>query len=304
MDIYDLIILGGGCAGLTAGIYAGRAGLRTLILENGMPGGQAVTAGTIENYPGLPRITGTELVARMQQQAGQAGAHLHCCDVKKISLLHREKRIETGGEVFTAHGVILATGAAPKTLDIPGETEFRGKGISYCATCDGFFYRGRELFVVGGGNSAAQEALTLTEFGRSVTLLVRGEQLGCDRALAARLGEHPKIRILYSTVLLRVSGQDRLEIAVIQNVKTGETTRVDGSPGIFVCIGHAPATGLFREQVALDEKGYILTDEKMHTNIPGVYAAGDVRKKTCRQLVTAAGDGAAAAMQAQQELGH
>lgn len=301
-DFYDLIILGGGCAGLTAGIYAGRSGLRTLILENGMPGGQIVNTGSVENYPGFERIHGAELAGRMQQQAQSFGARLHCCGVRGVELSREEKCIETDDGILRARAVIAATGAAPRTLDIPGEAEFRGRGVSYCATCDGFFYRGRDIVVVGGGNSAAHEALELAQYGSTVTMLVRKDRLRCEEYLRQKLEAQSNIRIRYCAVAEALSGQERLESVTIRDTRTGQLSRIDGAPGFFVSIGHAPATRIFRGQLDMDEAGYLLTDGQMHTNIPGVYAAGDVRAKQVRQLVTAAADGAIAAMQAQQEL--
>lgn len=299
----DLIILGGGCAGLTAGIYAGRAGLRTLILEGGAVGGQAATTGEIGNYPGVPDADGPSLMERMLAQARDYGADFEPCTVKAVALREDIKRVETSAGEFAAHAVIIATGATPRKLGFEGEDDFRGKGVGYCATCDGFFFKDKDILVVGGGNSAAEEALYLTRFARRVILLVRRGEFRCERTLAQRVTRHPKIEVRFHTELVRAFGNERLRGAELRNNQTGETTlytppEEDGTFGIFVFVGHQPATELFKGQVALDEAGYVKTNDAMETNLPGVYAAGDVRPKALRQLVTATADGAIAANRA------
>lgn len=302
-EIYDLIILGGGCAGLTAGIYAGRAGLRTLILENGIPGGQAATSGHIENYPGVPNATGPELMERMLMQARSCGAGVQTCQVRSVALRRERKRVETGTGVFESRAVILATGASPRKAGFDGEEEFRGRGVGYCAACDAAFFRGKDIFVIGGGNSAAEEALYLARFGKKVTMLVRKDALRCEKVLEEKVRRHPGIKVQFHTELLRAWGDGVLKGAELKDNRTGEVTKYnvpeqDGTFGIFVFVGYQPASELFRGQVELDEAGYIRTNENMETNIPGVYAAGDVRHKELRQLVTAASDGAIAATHA------
>lgn len=300
---YDLIILGGGCAGLTAGIYAGRALLRTLILEQGMPGGQAATTYDIGNYPGIPNVSGPKLMQQMLAQAKSFGAEFQTCTVQDIRLIGDPKRVDTSIGSFVSDAVILATGATPRRLGFEGEDAFRGRGVSYCATCDGSFFQGKDIFVIGGGNSAAEEALFLTRFGKKVTMLVRKGALRCERSTAQKVLHHPKIEVMFHTELIRVYGDSALKGAVFQNNETG-AQRVytvpaeDGTFGIFVYVGYVPASGLLKGQVALDEAGYIRTNENMETNLPGVYAAGDVRAKALRQVVTAAADGAIAASQA------
>ncbi len=300
---YDLIIMGGGCAGLTAGIYAGRAGLRTLLLEKGSLGGQAAITDTIENYPGLPNISGPVLMARMLRQAESFGVQYTSCIVGSISLTGERKRVETDAGAFTAPAVILATGAVSRTLGFQGEEEFRGRGVSYCATCDGPFFRNKDVFVVGGGNTAAEEALYLTQFCKRVTILVRKDTFRCEKALEQEVLRHPKIEVKFNTELLRVWGDHRLKGAELRHNRTGHLTRYtaseeDGTFGVFIFIGYRPASEPFRHQVELDESGYIRTDGRMQTNLRGVYAAGDVRAKELRQLVTAAADGAVAAVRA------
>lgn len=301
--MYDLIILGGGCAGLTAGIYAGRAQLRTLILESGAVGGQAATTNDIGNYPGVPDAGGPELMQRMLEQAQSFGAEFQACTVKRVQLTEDIKQVETSAGDFAAHAVIIATGATPKKLGFEGEDAFRGRGVGYCATCDGFFFKDKDIFVIGGGNSAAEEALYLTRFGRKVTILVRKGEFRCERAIAQRVMNHPKIEVKFHTELIRAYGDERLRGAEMKNNQTGEVTTYtaseeDGTFGIFVFVGYRPASEMFKGQVKLDEAGYIVTNDSMETNLPGVYAAGDVRPKALRQLVTATADGAIAATQA------
>ena len=300
---YDLIILGSGCAGLTAGIYAGRAQLRTLILESNTLGGQAATTNDIGNYPGVPDASGPELMQRMLEQAESFGVQFQTCTINRVLLTGDKKRVETSGGTFESYAVILATGATPKKLGFEGEEEFRGRGVGYCATCDGFFFQDKDIFVIGGGNSAAEEALYLTRFGKKVTVLVRKDAFRCERAIAQKVLQHPKIEVKFNTELIRAYGDRNLKGAELKNNRTGEITTYtvpeeDGMFGIFVFVGYQPASQMFQGQVELDEAGYIRTNEKLETNLPGVYAAGDVRPKELRQLVTATADGAIAATQA------
>ena len=293
----DILILGAGCAGLTAGLYAARAGKRTVILERGVPGGQAALPGRIDNYPGLPGIDGASLMQRLRQQACDAGAELICTDVRQVSLA--EKRVQTGTGDFSAPAMILATGAEPRTLGIPGEARFRGRGVSYCASCDGFFYRGREVYVVGGGNSAGEEALHLAQLASRVHILVRGGSMRCDDATARQLRDTPNIHVALHRALREIRGGENIETLLIEDTESGAVSAVGAkNAGVFIFIGYRPASGLFAGALDMDENGYLLTDENLQTNIPGVFAAGDVRQKTLRQIVTAAADGALAAVQA------
>lgn len=301
--IYDLIILGSGCAGLTAGIYAGRAQLRTLILENSSLGGQAATTNDIGNYPGVPDASGPELMQRMLEQARSFDAEFQTCTVHSVQLAGERKRVETSAGTFESYALVIATGATPRKLGFEGEEEFRGRGVGYCATCDGFFFQGKDIFVIGGGNSAAEEALYLTRFGRKVTILVRKDAFRCEKTIAQKVLNHPKIEVKFNTELVRAYGGETLKGAELKNNKTGEITTYtvpeeDGMFGIFVFVGYQPASALFQGQVELDENGYIRTNENMETSLPGVYAAGDIRPKELRQLVTATADGAIAAARA------
>lgn len=304
---YDVIIIGAGCAGLTAGIYAGRAKLKTAIFEKQQPGGQAATTDEIANYPGFEHITGPELMDRMLQQATSFGAELISADVTKVDLSAAPKAVYTGDSVYHAHTVILATGANPRKSGFEGEEEFRGRGVGYCATCDGFFFEGKDIFVIGGGYSAAEEALYLTRFGRKVTIVVRKDQFRCAQSIVDKVMAHPKIEVWFHTELVRAYGDSLLKGAVFRNNQTGEektyeASEADGIFGIFVFVGYTPDTALFRDQLKLDSNGYIMTQEDLHTEIPGVFAAGDVRLKQLRQLVTATSDGAVAAVQAEKYI--
>lgn len=293
----QVLILGAGCAGLTAGIYAARAGAQVLILEHGLPGGQAALTASIDNYPGLPDIDGVSLMQRIEQQAVSCGTELLCTGV--LSVDPAIKTVETEQGRFTADTLILATGAVPKELGIPGEDKFRGRGVSYCATCDGFFYRGKEIYVVGGGNSAAEEALHLAQLGKRVYLLVRKNALRCDAAIRERLLCQPKIEVCYHRELVQLQGEAEMESLLIRNSETGELTRVPAAGcGVFIFIGYRPASELFAGKLEMDENGYLITDERLQTSVPGVFAAGDVRKKELRQIVTAVSDGAIAGSQA------
>lgn len=297
MEKWDIIILGAGCAGLTAGLYAARAGKRTLILEHKLPGGQTTLTGEIHNYPGLPGIDGVSLTQRMAQQAQEAGAVLRCTAVENVRLA--EKRVETAADVFCADALILAVGAEPKPLGIPGEARFLGRGVSYCASCDGFFYRNREVYVVGGGNSAGEEALHLAELAQQVHMLVRKDRLRCEAAIARRLEHHPKIRLEYNRALREILGTDNVEALVIENTATGQQVTVPAQGvGVFIFVGYRPATAPFAGALPMDENGYLLTDDRLETPLPGIFAAGDVRQKPLRQIVTAVSDGAIAAVHA------
>ncbi len=293
MESWDVVVLGAGCAGLTAGLYAARAGKRTLILENRVPGGQAALPGRIDNYPGLPGIDGASLMQTIVQQAESAGAVVQCTPVREV--LPEERILRTDADTYRAKALILATGAEPKPLDIPGEARLRGRGVSYCATCDGFFFRNREVYVVGGGNSAGTEALHLAELASRVHLLVRRDQLRCEAAIAARLRAAPNISLEFCTALTEIRGQTQVEALVLEDTQTGRRRTVPAA-GVFIFVGYRPASQLL--PLPKDENGCLLTDASLCTGVPGVFAAGDVRAKALRQIVTAVADGAIAATEA------
>ena len=303
--VYDVIILGGGPAGLTAGLYAGRSRLSTLIIEKGQDGGQIAITDEIENYPGqmVEGESGPSLIARMTEQAKKFGAE-RCSDViKSVDLTGEVKKLVGNKGEYEAKCVIVATGAFPKPIGCENEGKFTGKGISFCATCDASFFEDFEVYVVGGGDSAVEEAMYLTKFARKVTIIHRRNELRAAKSIQEKAFANPKIAFLWDSVVVKVDGDDLLSSMTVKNVKTGELTEItadedDGLFGLFGFIGYNPNSQLF-EGVLDMENGYIKTDENMHTNIPGVFAAGDIRVKSLRQVVTAAADGAIAAMQAE-----
>ena len=305
--IYDVIVLGAGPAGLAAGLYAGRSRLSTLIIEKGQDGGQIAITDEIENYPGqVEGDSGPSLIARMTEQAKHFGAERVSDVIKSVELEGDVKKLVGGKGEYLAKVVIVATGAFPKPIGCKNEGKFVGKGISFCATCDASFYEGFEVYVVGGGDSAVEEAMYLTKFARKVTIIHRRNELRAAKSIQEKAFKNEKISFMWDTVVDSVEGDEILEAMVVKNVKTGELTRIEADPddgifGLFGFIGYNPNSALF-EGILDMENGYIKTDENMHTNIAGVYAAGDIRVKSLRQVVTAAADGAIAAMQAEHYL--
>jgi len=299
----DLIIVGGGPAGLTAYIYAARARLKTLLIEKLSPGGQVLVTDFVENYPGFPEgLSGAELMERFIAHAKALG--LEPLNGEAVGLMVEDelRLIQlSDGKVLSAPTVIIATGAAPKKLGVPGEKELTGKGVSYCATCDGPFFRDEVIAVVGGGNTAVQEALFLTRFVKKIYLIHRRDQLRATRILQERAFANPKIEFVWDSVVEEILGKEKVEGVRIKNRKTGGETFLEVG-GVFVFIGLKPQTEWVNGVVALDEGGFVITDSEMRTSIPGVFAAGDVRAKACRQIVTAAGDGATAAYSAETYL--
>lgn len=293
----ELLILGAGCAGLTAGIYGARAGKETVILERGIPGGQAARTAVIDNYPGVPGVDGVKLMQSMAAQAKSFGVEIEICEVQSLDA--RARRVQTDSGDFTADAIIVALGADMRRLGIPGEGQFTGKGVSYCASCDGFFYRGKKVYVVGGGNSAGEEALHLAEIGCQVELLVRRGAMRCEAHIAEKVLHHPRITVHFHTELAEISGEWAIETVILRDTQTGAVSTQEASgSGVFIFAGYVPATGFLAGQVALDEGGYVVTDGNLQTSVPGIFAAGDVRQKPLRQIVTAASDGAEAAFQA------
>lgn len=305
--LYDVIIIGGGPAGLSAGLYAGRARLNTLILEKGMPGGQIFNTADIENYPGqMAEETGPSLVERMTAQADKFGCSRVTCDVTGVDFEGAEKVIYAKNSEYRARAVIIATGAAPKPLDCKNEEEFRGRGVSYCATCDGALYRNKRIIVAGGGDSALSEALFLTRFAREVTIVHRRMEFRAAEYLQERVRSNEKIKLMLDSVVDSLEGDGILKTVNIKNVKTDEVTALSATEeekkiGLFGFVGLVPATDVFQGKLELTE-GYIKTDENMQTSVPGVYAAGDIRVKSLRQVVTAAADGAIAAVAAEKYI--
>ena len=304
--VYDVIILGAGPAGLAAGLYAGRSRLSTLIIEKGQDGGQIAITDEIENYPGqmVEGESGPSLIARMTEQAKKFGAE-RCSDViKSVELNGEVKKLVGAKGEYEAKCVIIATGAFPKPIGCENEGKFTGKGISFCATCDAAFFEDFEVYVVGGGDSAVEEAMYLTKFARKVTIIHRRNELRAAKSIQEKAFANPKIAFMWDSVVVKVDGDELLSSMTVKNVKTGELTTVeadedDGLFGLFGFIGYNPNSQLFEGMLDM-EHGYIKTDENMHTNLPGVFAAGDIRVKSLRQVVTAAADGAIAAMQAEK----
>ena len=307
--IYDVIVLGAGPAGLTAGLYAGRARLSTLIIEKGQDGGQIAITNEIENYPGaqLEGESGPSLIARMTKQAEKFGAERARDCIKSIELSGDVKKlVGSKGEEYYAKTVILATGAFPRPIGCKNESKFVGKGISFCATCDAAFFEDFEVYVVGGGDAAVEEAMYLTKFARKVTIIHRRDELRAAKSIQEKEFKNEKLHFMWNTVVEEVDGDEILSKMIEKNTTTGElTTREadeeDGMFGLFGFIGLLPNTALYEGQIDM-ENGYIRTDDDMHTNIPGVFAAGDLRVKSLRQVVTAAADGAIAAMQAEKYI--
>ncbi|WP_270630092.1 FAD-dependent oxidoreductase [Limosilactobacillus oris] len=304
--LYDLIIVGAGPAGLSAGLYAGRATLDTLILEGDTVGGQVTTTSVVYNYPAVEKVDGTQLMNQMQKQVTDFGVTIAHDQVEKYQLVDEVKLlVGKSGQEYRARSVIIATGAQPRTVGFSGEDEFRGRGVAYCSTCDGELFSGLQIFVIGGGYAAAEEADYLSRFGKHVTVLVRGDHFSCPPLMAARALNNPKVSVKYNTEVKQVTGDDYVTAATLVNNKTGEETVYhvddgDNTFGIFIYVGTKPATEKLQGLVDLNDQGYIKAAADGATNVPGVYAAGDVIVKNLRQIITAASDGAVAATAAEQ----
>ena len=296
-NLYDVVIVGGGPAGLTAALYLARAKYRVLVLEKEQFGGQISITHEVVNYPGIVKTSGKALTDTIRQQAEHFGAELILAEAVGFDLAGNIKTVHTGKGDFRCFGVLLAAGAHPRTVGFKGEEEHKGRGVAFCATCDGEFFTGKDIFVVGGGYAAAEESVFLTKFARHVTILVRKDDFSCAASVADQAKNHEKITVLYHTVMEEVSGENGLTYARYKNTVTGEVTeyRSEESFGVFVFAGYAPATEAVRGIVALNEQGYIVTDASQKTSAEGVYAAGDVCIKPLRQVVTATSDGALAA---------
>lgn len=306
--IYDVIILGAGPAGLAAGLYAGRSRLSTLIVEKGKDGGQIASTDEIENYPGqsLEGESGPSLIARMTAQAAKFGVERVSDVIKSVELEGEVKKLTGNAGEYLAKTVILATGAFPRPIGCKNEGKYVGKGISFCATCDAAFFEDFDVYVVGGGDAAVEEAMYLTKFARKVTIIHRRNELRAAKSIQEKAFKNPKIEFMWDTVVEEVDGDEILSKMIVKNTKTGELTTIEADPedglfGLFGFIGLLPNSKLFEGIIEM-ENGYIKTDADMHTNIEGVFAAGDIRVKSLRQVITAAADGAIAAMQAEKYL--
>jgi thioredoxin reductase (NADPH) len=300
--MYDVIIIGGGPAGLTAGLYNARARLSVLLLERLAPGGQVLTTDWVENYPGFPDgVSGFELMDRMKTQAERFGLKIQNEEVIRLELSEKRKVVFLNSGTLESKTIILACGATWKKLGIEGEDRLMGRGISFCATCDGPFYRDEEVAVIGGGDTAVEEAIFLTRFVKKIYLVHRRDKLRATKLLQERALSEEKITLVWETIPLRILGQNSVEAIEMRNVKTGDVQRKEVK-GVFVFIGTIPNTELVKDSVKLDENGFILTDDNMQTSIPGVFAAGDIRSKLFRQISTAVGEGAAASYSAERYL--
>jgi len=301
-DYYDVVVIGGGPAGISAALYATRAGLSCLVVESNITGGQMNETDIIENYPGFDEIRGATLAEKMRRHAEKFGAEFHIATVIDVDFSGQVKRVKLDeGTTISSKVVIIATGADHKKLNVPGEEEFAAKGVSYCATCDGHFFKGKTVALVGGGNTAITETLYLSNIVNKVIVIHRRDKLRATKILQDRAFKRENIEFLWNTIVREIRGSNKVEELLLENKKTGKTftIKVDG---VFIAIGLSPNTELFKGKVNLDSQGYIITNENMETNIRGVYAVGDVRAKSLRQVITAAADGAIAASHAAEKF--
>ena len=301
--IYDVIIIGGGPSGMTSAIYSSRARLKTLLIEKAGCGGQMAITDNIENYPGFEQsINGFELATKMQTQATNFGTEFVYGEVVSFQLNDKIKKVVLlDNKEYLAKTIIISSGASFKKLGIKGEQEFIGKGVSYCATCDGPFFRNKEILVVGGGDSALQEALYLTKFAVKVNLIHRRNEFRAAKIIQEKVFKEQKINVIFDSVVEEISGKDVLEQVTLKNIKTNTISQLSVN-GVFIFVGRTPNTNFLNNQLKLNKQGYIITDDKMNTSLEGVFACGDVREKILRQVVTATGDGAIAAISAQHYL--
>jgi len=298
MSVYDVLIIGGGPGGLTAGIYSGRAQLKTVMIERYMPGGQVAATERIENYPGFEDgIEGMKLMEQMEKQARRFGLEIVSGNVSDVDLNSNPKKIIVNEKEILTRTVIIATGTDPKLLNIPGEKEFKGRGVSYCATCDGPFFKDKDVIVIGGGSSGVQESLYLSRFVRSIKLVEFMDHLNAEKILQEKASKDPKFTFYLNHEVLSINGENKVNSVTIQCRSSMEEKVLDGD-GVFIWIGLDPNTGFLKGKIDLDDSGYIRTDQEMQTSIPGVFATGDVRKKSVRQISTAVGDGTIACQSA------
>ncbi|MGN0286767.1 MAG: NAD(P)/FAD-dependent oxidoreductase [Atopobiaceae bacterium] len=304
--LHDLTIIGAGPAGLSASIYAQRALLDTVVLEQEAVGGQVILTSEVDNYPGVPHTDGFSLTDAMRSQAESLGATITMDTVRKVSYDGQEFQVQAAQDTYRSKALILAGGATPRHAGFDGEERFGGHGVSYCATCDGMFYRSKQVFVVGGGNSAAEEALFLTKFASKVTMVVRKDHLRAQASVAREIQNNPKVEVRFNTSITKVEGDELPSTITFRDNTTSRLTQEtfdEGSFGIFVFVGRVPATSLVKDLVDLDDHGYVLSNERMQTRTPGLFVAGDLRQKPLRQIITAASDGAIAATSVAAFLG-
>ena len=302
MTIENVIIIGSGPAGLTAALYAARANLTPLVFTGNEIGGQVSVTNEVENYPGFPEgLTGPELVEKFQKQAERFEAQVEYAEVTEVDFDIHPFRVKSHDNEYEAKAIIIATGASPRKLDVPGEVEFTGRGVSYCATCDGFFFRDKEVVVVGGGDSALEEGVFLTKFASRVSVIHRRDQLRAGQTLQERAKRNEKIEFIWDTVVTEVNGNGAVDSIQLKNVKTGEVSALE-TEGVFIYIGHYPNSQLFKDKLEMDDHGYLITDRRTHTSMPGIFAAGEIADPVFRQVVTSAGEGCKAALEVEKYL--
>lgn len=301
MKEYDIIIVGGGPGGLTAGMYGARSTLKTLIIERYLPGGQVANTELIEDYPGFESISGAELATRMSEHARKFGAEIISENVSEIYCEGNDRMVVTDEEKYKAPVVIIATGGQPRKLGVPGEEEFAGRGVSYCAICDGAFFKDQKIAVVGGGDAAVEEANFLTKYGSKVYIIHRRHELRAQKIIQDRAFKNEKIGFVWDSVVEKINGKQKVESLTLKNKKTREATQLEVG-AVFIFVGFVPNSQLVREGLKLNPVGYILTNDRMETNIPGIYAVGDVRAQLCRQVTNAVGDGTTAAVAADKYI--
>lgn len=301
-EVYDVIIVGAGPAGMTAAVYTSRANLSTLLIERGIPGGQMANTEDVENYPGFDHVLGPDLSNKMFEHAMKFGAVYKYGDIKEIINEGPLKKVVTGSDEYYAKTVIISTGADHKKLGVPGEDDLGGRGVSYCAVCDGAFFKNRELVVIGGGDSAVEEAVYLTRFASKVTIIHRRDELRAQKILQERAFSNDKVEFIWNKEVTNINENGgKVSTVKLKDTQTGEESELS-TDGIFIYVGTLPLNGAFKDLDITNEDGYVITDENMATKIPGIYAAGDIRDKTLRQIVTATGDGSIAAQSVQHYI--
>ena len=302
MTVENVIIIGSGPAGLTAALYGARANLNPLVFTGAEIGGQVSISSEVENYPGFPEgVTGPELVERFHKQAERFGARLEYGEVTEVNLDDEPFQVKSYDKEYRAWAIIVATGASPRKLGVPGETELTGRGVSYCATCDGFFFRNKEVVVVGGGDSALEEGVFLTKFASRVHVIHRRDQLRAGATLQERARRNPKIDFVWDTIVTEINGNGAVESVQLQNVKSGQVSALPAE-GVFVYVGHYPNSRLFKGKLEMDEHGYLVIDRRTRTSVPGVFGAGEIADPVFRQVVSSAGEGCKAAIEAERYL--
>jgi thioredoxin reductase (NADPH) len=296
---YDIVIVGGGPGGLTAGMYGARANMKTVVVERFLPGGQIANTEEVEDYPGFEHIAGSELAMKMADHARKFGLEIVSDEVVEVRSEgeYRKVAVGAGGATYVGKAIIVSTGGSPVMLNVPGEKEFTGKGVSYCAICDGAFFKGQIIAVVGGGDAAVEEAMFLTKFGSKVVVIHRRDQLRAQKVIQKRAFANPKMEFIWDTVVEKINGDTKVRSLSLKNVKTGAVSTLDIG-AVFVFIGFHPNIGMLPKGIALSDRGYLVTDYKMETSIPGIFACGDVRDQLVRQITNAVGDGTTAAMAA------